>query len=160
MKTKAEAPQAMANLLDKELSPFGRQCNRLHGDRAGEFMGEAFTQMCNERRIKATYAATATPQHNGLAEVIHYHSGVLVSSMLADAGLSEAYWPEALEHATYLHNVMPTAGLPGGISPFEAWTGEKPNLENLRPFGCRLYYSIDGGALGRRLWKVYTWVRF
>jgi hypothetical protein len=45
------------------------------------------------------------------------------------------YWGEAVRHAVYLLNRLPTKKL-GDVTPFEAWTGRKPSLGHLRVFGC------------------------
>ena len=42
----------------------------------------------------------------------------------------------------YKRNRTPTRGLKGGITPFEAWTGIKPSVYHLRPFGCKVRLHI------------------
>ena len=63
--------------------------------------------------------------------------------MLSDSGLPKRFWAEALSTATYLRNRSPTTSLPK-ITPFEAWTGNKPNLMHLKVFGCQAYAHIPG----------------
>ncbi|KAG6471101.1 hypothetical protein ZIOFF_072198 [Zingiber officinale] len=48
------------------------------------------------------------------------------------------FWGEAVRHAVYLLNRLPTKAL-GDRTPFEAWMGRKPHLANLRVFGCVAY---------------------
>ena len=43
--------------------------------------------------------------------------------------------------AVYLKNRSPTKAV-DSITPFHAWTGQKPELDHLRPFGCDVYVSI------------------
>lgn len=150
IKTKDQAAAAMAQILDKEFSPFGRHCDRLHGDRGGEFTGKDWLEMCRERRIRATFAATATPEHNGLVERTHGTTVGIARAMLIDAGLDDKWWVEALNYATLVHNVTPTAGLPGSSTPYEAWTGEKPKIDTLKVFGSRVYYLAPGGRFGKK----------
>ena len=54
-------------------------------------------------------------------------------SVLSDTKLLHKIWAEALSTAAYLQNHSPTKAAKG-ITPFEAWTGEKPNVEHLRAF--------------------------
>lgn len=71
LRSKDEAAEAMARILDRSLTPFGRICTHIHADRGGEFTGQEWKSTCGERGIRYTYAATNTPQHNGLAERVH-----------------------------------------------------------------------------------------
>ncbi|KAG6526602.1 hypothetical protein ZIOFF_016594 [Zingiber officinale] len=48
------------------------------------------------------------------------------------------FWGEAVRHAVYLLNHLPTKAL-GDRTPFEAWMGRKPHLAHLRVFGCVAY---------------------
>ena len=150
LKTKAEATRAMASILDEELSKLGRVCERLHSDRGGEFTAQQWADMCNERGIRATFAATATPEHNGLAERSHRSTVEMARCMLITANLSDSYWGEALMYATRLRNMLSTDGLPDRLSPFEHWTGEAPILASLRTFGCKTFYLAPGGRFGKQ----------
>ncbi len=64
-----------------------------------------------------------------------------VRSMLADAKLPQKFWAEALSTAVYLRNRSPTKSVKG-MTPFEAWTGEKPKVDHLRIFGCTVYAHV------------------
>ncbi|KAG6491196.1 hypothetical protein ZIOFF_052532 [Zingiber officinale] len=48
------------------------------------------------------------------------------------------FWGEAVRHAVYLLNRLPTKAL-GERTPFEAWMGRKPHLAHLKVFGCIAY---------------------
>ena len=61
--------------------------------------------------------------------------------MLADSKLPPKFWAEALSTAVYLRNRSPTKSVEG-MTPFEAWMGEKPNVEHLRTFGCVVYAHV------------------
>ena len=62
-------------------------------------------------------------------------------SMLSDAKLPHKFWAEALVTAVYLRNRSPMKPVTG-MTPFEAWTGKKPNVKHLRIFGCTAYAHI------------------
>ena len=55
--------------------------------------------------------------------------------------LPKKFWAEALSTAVYLRNHSPTKAVTG-MTPFEAWTGEKPSVDHLRTFGCTAYAHI------------------
>ena len=66
-------------------------------------------------------------------------------SMMSHASLSKEYWAEAVATAAYLRNRMVTTSLKPGLTPYQQWYGEQPNLENIRVFGCVVYAHIPGG---------------
>ena len=61
--------------------------------------------------------------------------------MLSDTKLPHKFWAEALLTAVYLQNRSPTKAVKG-LTPFEAWTSEKPNVKHLRIFGCAAYAHV------------------
>ena len=150
LKYKSGAAAALANFLDDEMSKYGRVCEMIHPDRGGEFTGREFTTVCAERGIRIVYAASATPEHNGLVERKHRSTVESARCLLMSAGLDKKFWAEALVYATTLQNMLPTRGLPDKLSPWEHWTGEKPKLAGLRTFGCKTFYLAPGGRFGKK----------
>ena len=63
-------------------------------------------------------------------------------TMLHNAGLSEGFWEEAVRTVVYLKNRSLTKAV-DSATPFQAWTGQKPVLHHLRPFGCDIHILID-----------------
>lgn len=55
--------------------------------------------------------------------------------MLLSSGLSNGFWVEALLHAAYIHNRLPTCSN-NGISPYERLYGKSPLLSKLSPFSA------------------------
>nr|GFC87539.1 zinc finger, CCHC-type [Tanacetum cinerariifolium] len=51
------------------------------------------------------------------------------------------FWAEAVRHAIYILNRVPTRALVDK-TPYEALYNRKPNLEKLRIFGCTAYAKI------------------
>ncbi|KMQ82524.1 retrovirus-related pol polyprotein from transposon tnt 1-94 [Lasius niger] len=62
-------------------------------------------------------------------------------SMMFDAELPKRYWVEAVATAVYLINRSPASGI-DGRTPEEMWTGQSPNLQHLRVFGCKAMAQI------------------
>jgi hypothetical protein len=54
------------------------------------------------------------------------------------AGLPADLWPEIMMTAGYLNNRTPKRTLQWK-TPFEALTGQRPQLSHLHPYGCRAY---------------------
>jgi hypothetical protein len=67
----------------------------------------------------------------------------------------ENFWPEALAAACYITNRLPTKSL-GGMTPYEAWYGEKPDLSGLKVYGCDAYVvdyqAKSSGKMAPRSW--------
>jgi hypothetical protein len=55
-----------------------------------------------------------------------------------DSSLNRLLWEEILQTSTYLTNRTLTRAC-GDITPYEGYHGNRPDLSNLRVFGCRAY---------------------
>ncbi|GJS69999.1 zinc finger, CCHC-type containing protein [Tanacetum coccineum] len=62
-------------------------------------------------------------------------------SMMKAMKLPLNFWAEVVRHAIYILNRVPTRALEDK-TPYEALYNRKPNLENLRIFGCTAYAKI------------------
>ena len=62
--------------------------------------------------------------------------------MLIDSNLPHKFWVEALSTAAYLKNRSPTKAI-DGMTPFEAWTGKKLEVNHLHIFGCEAFAHIS-----------------
>ncbi|GJT88813.1 zinc finger, CCHC-type containing protein [Tanacetum coccineum] len=61
--------------------------------------------------------------------------------MMKARGIPNYFWGKAVRHATYIINRTPTRALVG-VTPYEKFYGEKPNLEDLKVFRCVAYERI------------------
>ncbi|GJR78475.1 zinc finger, CCHC-type containing protein [Tanacetum coccineum] len=92
----------------------------LRTDRGGEFTSNEFTQYCKENGIARQLTAPYSPQQNGVVE----RRNRTIMSMTS----------------------VPTKALED-ITPYEAIKQRKPNLENLRIFGCIAYAKVPSQHL-------------
>ena len=60
--------------------------------------------------------------------------------MILHAGLSIAFWAEAVCNAAYVRNRVITSA--HDVTPYEKWYGKKPDVSYLRVFGCTAYAHI------------------
>ncbi|CAI7929213.1 unnamed protein product [Closterium sp. NIES-54] len=58
-------------------------------------------------------------------------------------------WPEAMDHAVMLHNLLSSSSLPNNASPHLLWTGKLGNTKMLRVFGCMVQYCPHTARAGR-----------
>lgn len=104
-------------------------------DRGGEFCSKEFINFCEDTGIQRHYTAPYSPQQNG---VVERHNRTVVAmgrSMLKERNVPSQMWGEAIRHAVYVLNRMPTRSL-SRMTPYEAWFGKKPHVDYLRVFGC------------------------
>ena len=100
------------------------------------------------------------PEQNHVAETLNRTLVETVCSMLIDSKLPHKFWAEALTTAAYLWNQSPTKVIEG-ISPYKAWTKEKPQAEHLRAFGCNAYSHVpkdERQKLHSKVRKCIFWV--
>ena len=83
-----------------------------------------------------TTAANSSHQ-NGPGERPHRTLGDGIRAMLGGANLEAKFWPYAFHHFIRLYNVSIHGNK--DKSPFEICTGRKPDLKQLKTFGCRIY---------------------
>ena len=113
----------------------GEKIKMLRSDRGGEFLSKLFAGVCEEARIKRQMTAPYTPQQNGVVERRNRSIMEMARSMLKSMKLPGKFWGEAVRHAVYLLNRLPTRPM-GEKTPFEAMNGRKPHLGHLKVFGC------------------------
>lgn len=58
--------------------------------------------------------------------------------MLLDAVMSIYFWPLAVQAAVHIKNCIPHRALKPTQTPYEVWTGRKPNISHLQLFGSRV----------------------
>ncbi|KAK3737381.1 hypothetical protein QZH41_011519 [Actinostola sp. cb2023] len=113
----------------------------LRSDNGGEYVSTDFDIFLKSEGVVHQTTVPKTPQQNGVAERLNRTLVESVRSMLVQAKLPQKFWVEALNTAVYLHNRSPTRSLEG-LTPYEAWTGSKPDVSNLKCFGCTAYAHI------------------
>ncbi|GJW51328.1 zinc finger, CCHC-type containing protein [Tanacetum coccineum] len=110
----------------------------LRTDRGGEFTSNEFTQYCKENGIARQLTAPYSPQQNGVVERRNRTIMSTTRCMMKATNMPQNFWAEAVRHAIYILNSVPTKALED-ITPYEAIKQKKPNLENLKVFGCIAY---------------------
>ena len=118
----------------------------LRTDRGGEFTSHEFNTFCNDNGIRRHLTAPYTPQQNGVVERRNRTLMEMTRSILKAMGVPNYLWGEAVRHATYLINRVPTRAL-SNQTPYECLKGRKPSVSHIRVFGCTAYAKKDGGHL-------------
>ena len=148
---KSEALDCFIRYMNEVENQTERKVKTLRTDRGGEYLSDMFKTICNDRGIIRQLTIPGTPQQNGVAERRNRTLLEMVRSMMAQANLPISYWGDALLTAAYILNKVPSKSVPS--TPYERWTGRKPDLSNLRPWGSAAYVhdsSHKYGKLGPR----------
>ena len=118
-----------------------KQLNIIRSDNGGEYTSTEFKRYCSEFGSAHQFTTPYTPEQNGVSERFNRTIMEAARSMLIHAHLPLSFWAEAISCATYLRNRSPSSSIPGK-TPYEFWFGKKPDLSNLRVFGCVSYVHI------------------
>ena len=145
LKEKSEALEKFKEFKASVETESGQSIKALRADRGGEYLSEEFSCYLKKYGIRAELTAAHSPQQNGVSERMNQTLVEAARSMLTHAGLSYAYWAEAVASAAYLRNRMVTTALKSDETPYQRWYGKKPNLQHIRVFGCMVYSHVPEG---------------
>jgi hypothetical protein len=113
----------------------------LRTDNGGEFKSNIFDAHLAKRGTTRELTVHHTHEQVGVAGRYNRHKADLCRAMLIDSGLPQYLWADAMNHATWIKNRMPTKALEGR-SPFQARFGHSPDLSTLIPFGTHTWVKL------------------
>ncbi|KAF5332827.1 hypothetical protein D9611_005489 [Ephemerocybe angulata] len=106
------------------------------------FVGGAFRTYLEQKGIEIQETAPYQHEQNGKAERYIRTIQDDMHTLLAGSLLPTSYWADAVLTAVYVQNRCPTSTLPANVTPFERMYGSKPDVSNLRVFGCLAWLHI------------------
>lgn len=124
----------------------GRRVKVLRSDRGSEFFSAELTKVCEQAGIVHHFTAPYSPQQNGVVERRNRTVMAMPHSLLKCMSVPGKFWGEAVRHAIYLLNRLPTKAM-GDRTPFEAWSGKKPHLAHVHVFGCMAHAKVTAPYL-------------
>jgi hypothetical protein len=133
--SKDQAAAAIKNFQMSVEVETGRKLKTLRTDRGGEFTSVEFGRYCAERGVQRQLTAPYSPQQNGVVERRNQSVVAMARCMLKAKSLPGYFWGEAVTAAVHVLNRSLTRAL-DGITPYEAWHGERPPVHYLRTVGC------------------------
>jgi hypothetical protein len=122
----------------------GGRPKKLRVDNGGEFINGEFLTFCADREILVERTMPYSAEENGRQERQWYTLDNMVRAMLIEAGLDDRkeFWPFAMSVANYNKNRVPSRVI-GFETPLGKFHGSKPNIGNLRVFGCAAWVLIE-----------------
>jgi hypothetical protein len=154
LKYKSEASEKLKDFATWIENQEGIKIKRVRSD-GGELDSIRTRQWSAGRGIQWEYTVPYAPDQNGVAERSMRTIMSKTRTTIIDSHLNESLWAEVMDTIVYLTNRSPTKSVADGSTPYEAWTGKKPNLGHLRMIGCTAYIHIPKhkGKLQPRSWK-------
>ena len=139
LKTKAAVYEKFREWKAEVEKSFGKELKTLRTDNGGEYTSREFASYLKEEGIRHETTVPKTPEQNGVAERMNRSIVEMARSMLGS--MPRRFWAEAVSTAVHLRNRSPTSAV-AGKTPYEALHGRKPDVRNLKPFGCVSYAHI------------------
>ncbi|CAI7787450.1 unnamed protein product [Closterium sp. NIES-53] len=119
----------------------GFKVKRFCSDGGGEYTARELGNWLKGHRTAHEFSTPYTPQQNGADERLNRMLMESARGLLSHAHAEKHWWGEAVTLATWIRNRCVTKALPNK-TPLEAWSGTKPDITDLRTFGCTCYYHV------------------
>ena len=142
LKRKSEAYAALkqfVSYMEKRQTPV----SIFRSDNGGEYSANQTQELFKDTGVIWNPTAPYNPNQNGVAERNFRTLFERVRAILHHGKMTKGFWGEAIRYVCHLKNRSPTKRLKDK-TPYEVWTGDKPDVSNARIFGCTAYhYNTD-----------------
>ena len=142
LRKKSDAFEAFKTFKAYAENQLNAKIKAFQDDKAGEYMSAAFIKFTDECGIVRRHSTRNRPQQNGVAERANRTIADHATAMLVQSNLPPSFWKLAVAAYVYVWNRLPTAPLPN-TTPYTEWFKKKPDVSNLRVFGCAAYVYIQ-----------------
>ncbi|GFX98590.1 retrovirus-related Pol polyprotein from transposon TNT 1-94 [Trichonephila clavipes] len=105
-----------------------------------EFCNKDMDNFLTELGIKHEVTNSYTPEMNGVAERFNLTALDGIKTLLKSSEVPHKFWGEALFCFTYAWNRI--CHKDSNKTPFEKYSGRKPSVLHLKPFGCLAYAGV------------------
>ena len=140
MKDRKQVVNILPDLMAKIELATSNRCKIFQTDGGGEYISQVMKDFLASKHIQPCVSLPYEHQQNEVAENAIKQVNNIARALLYQSGLPLSLWGEAVDHASYLHNVTYSPRV--GKTPTEAYSGTSPNLAHLRTFGCITYYRV------------------
>lgn len=148
LKTKDEAYDKFLEYKNLAENQLDTKIKVLRSDNGGEFCNREFSMFLKKAGIVHQTSNSHTPQQNGMAERINRTLVEKARCLLFEEGLSKTLWAEACKTACYLRNRSACSKIEK--TPYEMWTGRKPDVSHLRVYGSTVMVHVP--KANRKKW--------
>ena len=142
LKSKEQVFEKLLDLKAMVERSTGRKLKAIRTDNGGEFTSKELETHLMAEGVRHELTVPNNPEQNGVAERMKQTLVETSRSILVNANLPHKFWAEPLSTATYLCNRSRTTAV-CWMTPHEALTGEKPQVDGLRVFRCQAFVHIS-----------------
>ncbi|GFS63274.1 retrovirus-related Pol polyprotein from transposon TNT 1-94 [Trichonephila clavipes] len=119
---------------------YSRKVIAVRTDGGLEFCNKDMDNFLTELGIKHEVTNPYTPEMNGVAERFNLTALDGIKTLLKSSEVPHKFWGEALLCFTYAWNRI--CHKDSNKTPFEKYSGRKPSVLHLKPFGCLAYAGV------------------
>jgi hypothetical protein len=141
LRQKSEVFQHLKDFKDLVDTQSEKNIKVLRTDNGGEYLNHEIHNLFHEAWIQLQHTIPYTPQQNGVVEQKNRSLKEMASCMLHAKSLPQRLWAKALNCATYIQNRSPRRSVKDK-TPYEAWSGLKPEVAHFHIFGSRAWAQI------------------
>lgn len=141
LKSKAEALDKFKEFKNYVENQLDKKIKILRTDNGKEYVNEAFGNFIKQSGILHQKTNPYTPEQNGLAERMNRTLIERAKCMLINSSMPKIFWAESVSTGAYIINRTPTKSL-NDKTPEEMWSKKKPDISNLKIFGCKAMVHI------------------
>jgi hypothetical protein len=154
-KSKDAIDDWVINTIKQKQNECGKKLKEFHSDNGSEFITTKMINFLKENGTRLTTTTPNTPQYNAKVERANRTLKEMARTILQHAKLSNLFCFEALKTSVYGRNKC-ASKMDELKSADEMWDNNKPNVKNMRVFGCDAYVHIkkdDRKAADPSAWK-------
>ena len=137
---KSDVKEVVPDVLAKWEKRTGKKVVTIRTDRGGEYIDGELQKALRELHIVHEMSVPGTPEQNGAAERLNRVLLERIRAVLAESGLSQNLWAEALVTVNYARNRTPVSA--HDKTPWEMFVGQVPSVGHMRAFGSTAYVHI------------------
>ena len=133
--------------LERYMTIVGKSMAILRTDDASELNSEACKEFYAMHGIRRELTTPGSPQFNGVAESNFRTIMAMGRKLRLHSGLNPSFGYLAARSALEVYNNSPMRSLPLGVTPNQAWSGQRSDLSALRVFGCKCWSHLNKDIL-------------
>lgn len=157
--SKSEIADVVKRMINKVELESKRSVKLINTDNGSEFMNSSLRIFLLDKGILHETTAVYTPEQNGVVERANRVILEGIKTLLSDSNLTDKLWAEAANCIVYTTNRVfgPRSNTK---TRFELYFGCKPNVSNLRAFGCQALIHIPKAKRNQKLSDKGKHVKF
>eukprot|EP00775_Hariotina_reticulata_P001034 gene1034-1371_t len=140
LKSKSDATASMKHMITRLECQTEQEVKQIRTDNGTEYVNDALTAYFSSKGIIQQHTMPFSPEQNGAAERVNRTLMERARAMLIESGMQQELWGEAVLTANFLRNRAASSGREA--TPYELFTGNKPDVSSLRPFGSTAYVHV------------------